>query len=260
MQLTSKLDPDRNGARVIPVTLACLFLDLDGTLAPIAQRPDDVGPQPARTALLRRTQTALGYRLAVVSGRSLAEVDRILENAVASVAGLHGLERRSPDGRVATPPPAPGLEAARHSAHAFARENDLLLEDKGLSIALHYRLAPDRRDTVEAFARRAAAEHRLTLQAGKMVFELRTPGADKGDVVHTFMTEPPFRGGVPLFIGDDLTDEHGFEAAHALGGYGILVGPARDTRAAFRLETVDAVLGWIEQALTTGAFTLGGET
>ena len=79
-----------------------------------------------------------------------------------------------------------------------------------------------------------------------MVLELKTPGADKGTAVTAFMQEPPFRDAVPVMLGDDLTDEHGFEAAAALGGYGVLVGPKRPTAARYRLDDVDAVLTWLE--------------
>lgn len=248
---------DQPSRERLPLESACLFLDLDGTLAPIEGRPGDVGPDAARSALLRRAGAALQQRLAVVSGRSLAEVDRILECSVASVGGLHGLERRTPDGRLVLPAPAAGLHNARREAHDFADAHDLLLEDKGLSIALHYRHAPDRREQAEAFAIRAAQEHGLTLQAGKMVLELRTPGADKGDVVRDFMSEPPFRGSVPVFVGDDLTDEHGFEAVRDLGGFGILVGQPRRTFALYNLPDVGAVLKWLEQTLSSGVLVPG---
>ncbi len=79
-----------------------------------------------------------------------------------------------------------------------------------------------------------------------MVLELKTPGADKGTAVTAFMQEAPFKGAVPVMLGDDLTDEYGFEAAAALGGYGVLVGPERETAARYRLDDVDAVLTWLE--------------
>ena len=88
----------------------------------------------------------------------------------------------------------------------------------------------------------------LTLQPGDMVVELRTPGASKGDSIRAFMTEQPFRGHQPIFLGDDLTDEHGFFAVRQLGGYGILVGPDRKTTATYRMEGVEAALTWLEAA------------
>ncbi len=82
-----------------------------------------------------------------------------------------------------------------------------------------------------------------------MVAELCTPGLDKGAAVRAFMDEAPFAGALPVFVGDDLTDENGFRAARALGGVSILVGPLRATDADMRLDSVPAVRGWLEAAL-----------
>ncbi|HMO43097.1 MAG TPA: trehalose-phosphatase [Phenylobacterium sp.] len=210
-----------------------LFLDLDGTLAPIAPRPQDVGPEPRRTQILTRLGAAMDGRLAVLSGRTLAEIDHILEGAVTPVAAVHGLDRRTPDGtyRPASPDP------------------QLVVEEKGLSAALHYRLAPHQEAAARALAQDLAGETGLTLQPGHMVVELRSPGPDKGDSLDDFMALPPFAGAAPVFLGDDLTDEPAFQAAARRGGFGVLVGPVRNTAARFRLEHVDAVLDWLEAAL-----------
>jgi trehalose 6-phosphate phosphatase len=89
------------------------------------------------------------------------------------------------------------------------------------------------------------------LQPGKLVVELKTPGADKGAALTAFMAEPPFAGAVPVMVGDDLTDEYGFRAAEALGGFGVLVGPRRETAARFGLADVNAVLDWLERLKET---------
>jgi trehalose 6-phosphate phosphatase len=241
----------------IDLCAAALFLDLDGVLAPIAPTPDAVGPDPARRARLSRAEAALGGRVAVLSGRAVADLDRILEGAPAAVAGLHGLERRRAGGPVLRAPAPPGLPAARAAAAAFAADRPgLLVEDKGLAVALHHRLAPDLGPALADFAAGLAAASGLVLQPGSMVFELRAPGPDKGDALRAFMAEPPFAGAVPLFVGDDLTDEHGFAAAADLGGAGVLVGPPRPTRAAAGLSDPAAVAGWIDAALARGAFIL----
>ena len=123
-----------------------LFLDLDGTLAPIAARPQDVRPDPRRTSLLERLAERLDGRLAVVSGRTLADIDRILEGCVTSVAAVHGLVLRHPDGRVEATPAHPNLTAAIVGFRSFAeRDCGLIVEEKGLSVALHFRLAFRRR-------------------------------------------------------------------------------------------------------------------
>jgi trehalose 6-phosphate phosphatase len=227
-----------------------LFLDLDGTLAPIAARPQDVHPDPRRTDLLERLAAALHGRLAVITGRTLADADRILEGRVVAVAAVHGLIRRDASGALHERDPHPQLHAAAEAFRKFAsRDSGLIVEEKGLSVALHFRLARHCAQAARACAHRLAAETGLTVQDGDMVEELRPPGPTKADSVHAFMAEPPFRGGTPLFLGDDSTDEYGFAAAAELGGAGILVGPARPTSARYRLADVEAALAWLEAAL-----------
>jgi trehalose 6-phosphate phosphatase len=227
-----------------------LFLDLDGTLAPIAARPQDVGPDPRRTSLLERLAQTLDGRLAVISGRTLEDVDRILEGCVIAVAAVHGLVRRDPDGQVFASQPHPALAHATQALRAFAeRDCGMIVEEKaGLSVALHFRLAREQAEAARACARRLAVETDLSLQDGDMVVELRTPGASKGDSVRAFMAMPCFAGARPVFVGDDVTDEDGFEAAQALGGLGVVIGPHRATGARFRLADVDAALAWLEAA------------
>lgn len=224
-----------------------LFLDLDGVLAPLALTPDAVGPDARRTLLLRRLDRQLGGRLAIVSGRTLSEIDRISGAAAPSASGVHGLERRRRDGSLDSRPASPGVRAAVAAFSAFAADRPgVIVEDKGVSAGLHFRLAPDSEPEAGRLARRLAEETGLALQPGSMVMELKTPGADKGRALTAFMAEAPFAGAVPVMLGDDLTDEHGFAAAAILGGFGVLVGPARDTAARYRLADVAGVLDWLE--------------
>jgi trehalose 6-phosphate phosphatase len=226
---------------------AALFLDLDGTLAPIAARPQDVHPDPRRTSLIERLVQGLDGRLAVVSGRTLADVDRILEGCVTPVAAVHGLVMRDPQGRLIETPPHPGIARAVAELQAFAaRDCGLIVEEKGLSVALHFRLAAGEAAAARAFARELAGQTGLALQEGDMVEELRTPGASKGDSVRAFMRLAPFAGSIPIFVGDDATDEDGFEAARALGGMGVVVGAHRAPNARYRLAGVEAALAWLE--------------
>lgn len=228
---------------------AALFLDLDGTLAAIAARPEDVGPDPRRNRLLAAIQQAAGGRLAVVSGRSLEEVDRILGGAVDCVAAVHGLVVRKGDGASRGLPPHPALGRAGEQLRAFARQDQgLLIEDKGLSVALHYRLAPAYADAAVALVAELARTTGLSRQPGAMVEELRTPGPTKGDSVRAFMAEPPFFGARPIFLGDDHTDEDGFIAVQALGGDGVQVGARGPTAARYRLPDVESALSWLEAA------------
>lgn len=234
----------------LDVRRTALFLDLDGTLAGIEDHPGKVRPEPRRNQLLTRVSRALGGRLAIISGRALHDVDRILGGGVHAVAAVHGLDRRSASGGRATAEPPAAIGAARQAAAAALAEHPgLLVEDKGLAFAIHYRSAPGLESEVSDVATRIAGAFGLELQPGSMVIELRAPGHDKGDAVEAFMTEPPFAGSIPVFVGDDLTDENGFEAARRLGGFGILVGGAgRRTAAAYQLESVEAVLDWLGAA------------
>lgn len=225
-----------------------LFLDLDGVLAEFASTPDGVVPVSRRTEALRAIQTRLNGRVAIVSGRTVAEIDRITDNVIASASGVHGLERRRADGTFLRAEASKSLRAVIAAFEAFARAHPgVVVEDKGVSAGLHFRGAPDAAQDAESLARRLADEHGLMLQPGHMVLELKTPGASKGTALTAFMQEAPFAGGVPVMLGDDQTDEDGFRAATNLGGFGVLVGPPRATAARYSLTGVTAVLDWLEQ-------------
>jgi len=227
-----------------------LFLDLDGVLAPIAARPEDVVPVAARTQLLKALQAALGGRLAVISGRTIADLDRILDGSVVALAGVHGLERRGVDGRVWRAEPSKALGEVRSAFASLTQAwPGVRIEEKGLSIGIHYRAEPAALPAVREVVDGLAPTVDLSLQWGNMVAELRTPGPDKGDALAAFMARPPFAGARPVFVGDDLTDEHGFKAAAAAGGYGVLVGPSRPSLARARLEDVEAVHDWLSAAV-----------
>lgn len=245
--------PDRSTlARPLPTPPLCLprpalFLDLDGVLAPLAPTPEAVVPEPRRTAVLRDVLERLGGRVAIISGRTLAEVDRISEEAVRAASGVHGLERRSDDGTLVVGDAAPEVRAAVAAFHAFAEDRPgMIVEDKGVSAGLHFRGAQDQAAAARDLAGRLAEDTGLSLQAGNLVVELKTPGTDKGTALTAFMAEDPFHGATPVMVGDDLTDEHGFAAATALGGFGVLVGPPRPTAARFGLKDVAAVLDWLD--------------
>jgi trehalose 6-phosphate phosphatase len=232
---------------------AALFLDFDGTLVGLADAPDAVAVTAGLLPLLDRLAASLGGRLAILSGRALADLDRHLAAPHLTAAGSHGLELRKGTGPAAPPDPPPALAEARAALAAFAAgEPGLLVEDKPASVALHYRLAPHREEEAVALAQSLAARTGLFVQRGKMVVELRPSGADKGDALRALMAEPPFAGARPVFVGDDVTDEDGFRAATALGGFGIIVGPPRDTAAHYRLPDVEAVHRWLAAGATNG--------
>lgn len=224
---------------------ASLFLDFDGTLVDFVIDPAAATVDQRLRSLLRTLSTRLDGRLAILSGRSLADLTQRLALPDIAMAGSHGLERRSADGTVTSAHIPPELAVADRAARKFAVAHDLLLESKVAGVALHYRDAQHAEAAVDAFVRSLAADTGLELQSGKCVRELKVPGADKGDAVRAFMAEPPFIVGRPVVVGDDLTDEHAFTAAAALDGSAVLVGDARATAAQYRLPTVEATLAWL---------------
>jgi trehalose 6-phosphate phosphatase len=228
---------------------AALFLDFDGTLVDLAETPDSIRVSPDLAPLIARLSERLDGRIALVSGRAIADLERHLECSGLAVSGSHGLELRLRDGSHVPLAARHDLSEARERLRRLAGETPgLLVEDKPFGAALHYRQAPDQEARVIAEASDLAVRTGLTLQQGKMVVELRPPGADKGDAIRAFMLEPGFIGARPLFVGDDLTDEDAFRAAAELGGGGILVGPERATAAKWRLGGVAAVSAWLNEA------------
>ncbi|HEX8621877.1 MAG TPA: trehalose-phosphatase [Allosphingosinicella sp.] len=226
-----------------------LFLDFDGTLVELADAPGAIAVPSGLKPLLDRLAERLDGRLAIVSGRAIDDLSGHLDSCAAVLSGSHGAELRYADGRRVPVSAPPGLAAARAEMHRFAAGSaGLLVEDKPAGVALHYRLAPERERAVANFVADLAGRSGLVLQLGKMVAELRPAGADKGAALRRLMAEPPFAGARPVFVGDDLTDEHAFEAAAELGGEGVLVGPARSTAARWRLDDVAAVTAWLEAA------------
>ena len=238
--------------RAPPLSLldgAALFLDFDGTLVELAETPDSIRVPGALRPLLERLARRLSGRLAIVSGRAIADLDLYVGAAGISVAGSHGLELRSADGRMSAPQAVAGLDEARAEIAAFAvGKEGLLVEEKPASVALHYRRAPEREGEVMGFMASLAERSGLAVQSGKMVAELRPHGRTKGDAVRALMAEPAFAGARPVVMGDDVTDEDAFEAAADLGGAGVLVGPPRPTAAQWRLDDVESVSRWLREA------------
>lgn len=226
-----------------------LFLDFDGTLVEIAERPDAIRVERHLADTLGRLSTLLGGAVAIVSGRPLAEIDRHLSPARLPAAGLHGLQLRPLPGGVAEGPVAETMPPrVSERLQDFAERNGLLLEHKGLAVALHYRNRPDLADACRAMVREAVRDAPgLHVLDGKMVLEVKPAGGDKGRAVQAFMERPPFHGRLPVFVGDDVTDEDGFRAANEMGGFGVKVGSG-PTSARYRAESVPAFLAWLDQA------------
>jgi trehalose 6-phosphate phosphatase len=232
-----------------------LFLDFDGTLVEIAANPDAVRVAPDLPELLAALSGRLGGALAVVSGRSLAELTPLLAPFDGAMVGQHGGEIRHRDGTISRRPPDTAVREARAAlARVADRHREVVIEDKGNSLALHYRAGPHLAEECRSAAREAVAAGGGRLRAidGNRVIELLPRAIHKGEAIAALAGEPPFRGRVPVFVGDDATDEDGFAAVEALGGSGVKVGQGASA-AQCRLATVADVLAWLSGGLVRGS-------
>lgn len=224
-----------------------LFLDFDGTLVEIAPAPDAIAVPPALPSALERLGARVDGRLALVSGRSLADLARHLGIIAVARAGSHGIECEDAAGAVlgeAKDLVAPSVLANLRD-YAATRDG-LLVEAKTIGAALHYRAAPDLEAEIVGLTEALAAAHGLAIKRGKCVVELVPPGTSKAAAVNTFLRRAPFAGALPVFIGDDLTDEDGFAAAIRHGGFGILVGNRAGSAARYTIESPAAVRQWLQ--------------
>lgn len=240
------------------------FLDVDGTLLEYAAHPQDVQVGRELRELLEKLLGAAGGAVALISGRSVGDIDHLFTPLKFPAAGQHGTERRAADGTIRRhAPPLDNLgRAAADIVRLTATHAGLVFENKGMTLALHYRLAPGLRALAEremrAIARRLGDA--FELQTGKLVMEIKPSGKDKGSAIAEFVAEPPFAGRKPVFIGDDLTDEPGFEVVNRIGGHSVKVGSGI-TRARWRLFDSAAVRRWlaayVEQSALQGANAAG---
>lgn len=238
-----------HAALPIPRPDWALFLDFDGTLVEIADAPDAVRAEHHLLDTLKTLSDMLDGALAIVSGRPIAEIDVHLDHASFAVAGLHGLEMRFSGGLpiLRSDQSGPGSRIIADLQAVADGHQGLLLEDKGVAVALHYRNRPEL-ETVCIEAAKAAIAGRKDLQLlnGKMVVEIKPAAGDKGQAVRRFMQEPPFAGRLPVYAGDDVTDEDGFRMAQTLGGFGIKVGEGV-TSAKWRIGSVSEFLDWLAE-------------
>jgi len=239
MTLPLLSDPDRYA----------LFLDFDGTLVALAPRPEDVRLDDAAQQALERLFRSLGGALAIITGRDIAAIDDFLAPLRLPVAGVHGLTRRGADGQVYARE-IEGFFAARIEAALaplLSAHPELLLERKHGAVALHYRARPDLEPMCLAAMGQAAKDMPGTeLKRGKMVIEAKMIAGDKGEAIKDFLAEPPFRGRVPVFAGDDVTDEDAFRMVNERDGISIKVADG-ETCAAFRAAGTEAILAWLRE-------------
>lgn len=233
------LDPNRHA----------LFLDFDGTLADIVDNPFGVRVDPATLETLAGLQQRFGGAFAIITGREIADVDRVLAPHRFAIAGVHGTTRRDREGHVHNG------SGDRTAADVFVLAADLrrdldhhdgiILEPKSSAVAIHYRQRPELGPAcIEAARRAVASMPGFTILPGKMVIEILKSGADKGQAILAYLNEDPYRGRRPVFAGDDVTDEAGFIVVNERGGLSIKIGGG-ETLARYRVETAKQLRDWL---------------
>jgi trehalose 6-phosphate phosphatase len=227
----------------------CLFLDVDGTLIELTDSPLDTFADPELKTLLGHVAERLGGALALVSGRSIGYLDALFAPLRLPAAGLHGVERRKASGAMhGASFVDTQLNQARAAVTALVQAHPgTIVEDKGRTLAVHFRMAPDReaagREALTAIAKPLGSNYHI--QEGSMVLEIKPRGFTKATAIKAFMAEPPFSGRKPVFIGDDLTDRDGFRMVEDQGGLSVAVGD--QVQAQFHLENAAAVRGWLRE-------------
>lgn len=241
--------------RFIPERSLALFLDVDGTLLELAASPDAVRVPGALRNTLELASQREGGALALVSGRSLDDLDRLFAPSRLAACGQHGFEWRDAHGRVTRArvdrrPLEPVCDQIRSRLGGCS---SMLLEEKTTALALHYRRAPQLQsealEIMESAAAALGAGYRL--RTGKCVYELMPTCCSIRAAIESFMGGTPFAGRTPVFIGDDDTDEEGFDAVNALGGYSIRVGRQARSAARFQFATVSGVVAWLRERNTS---------
>lgn len=226
-----------------------LYLDVDGTLLDLAPSPDAVVVPGQLPGALAAIAARLDGALALVSGRQIDSLDRLFHPQKFAAVGVHGAELRADSVPSGYPAPlAQPLDQARATlAGHLAQWPGALLEDKGLALAVHYRAAAALEDPIRAAMQQLAsrAGSAFTLLQGKFVLELKPAAVSKGTGIATLRAAPPFADRVPVYVGDDVTDESAFALVNEAQGLSVRVGPAAGTLARFRVDAPATVRAWL---------------
>jgi trehalose 6-phosphate phosphatase len=227
------------------------FLDVDGTLIEIARQPDLVSADRALLTLLERLSRACDGAVALISGRSLKQLEAIFDPLKLAAGASHGLELRAPDGSVRRLGRAFPEDAAARIAAFAAQHEGLLVERKTMSMTVHYRERPQLEGLVLETLQRIHADmdNEFRLLRGKMVVEIVQAAANKGSAIRTFMAMAPFAGRRPVFVGDDVTDEDGFAVVNEMGGISVHIGDRRDSAARWRFASTAELRDWLHGSL-----------
>ena len=226
----------------------CLFLDVDGTLIELTDSPLETFADPDLKTLLGHVAERLGGAVALVSGRSIHYLDGLFAPLRLPAAGLHGVERRKASGVLhGASFVDTQLTQARTAVNTLVQAHPgTSVEDKGRTIAVHYRMAPQvesvLRQELAAIAKPLGTNYHI--QEGNMVLEIKPRGFTKATAIKAFLKEPPFSGRKPVFIGDDLTDQDGFRLVEDEGGISIAVGER--VHGQYRATNASAVRTWLQ--------------
>jgi len=232
-----------------PARLA-LFLDIDGTLLNIAPLPDAVVVPPDLVGLLGRLAGLLGGAVAILTGRPIADADRLLAPLKLVSSGVHGTEVRSEQGgevrQLSQTMPA-GLTAAIRALGESMP--GVLVEEKGPAAALHYRNAPEAREAIVTGLERIVgwSSYYVSIRHGRMVVEVVPSAFSKGTVLTMLAELPPFKGRIPIMIGDDTGDEPALDVARRLGGTGLRVAGEHFPAGASHFDGADSVRHWLAE-------------
>jgi len=231
---------------LLDLSAHALFLDFDGTFVDFAPVPEAIKLRIGSREMLERLSRRLSGALAIVSGRRIVDIDRFLAPLELPASGVHGQEFRPAPGDLRVRPATPEFDVARRRLSAALQADDpLLIEDKGGSLVVHYRLRPELRGRAKGLASAAISGlDDLYVVEGHFIFEIRQRGITKAIAIELFASQPPFRKRIPVFVGDDTTDEDGLRAAEKAGGFGVKVGPGH-TQARYCLHDVSAVHAWL---------------
>lgn len=227
------------------------FLDVDGTLLEIEKHPDLVAADRSLLRLLKRLNRACDGAVALISGRSLEQLEAIFNPLTLATGASHGLELRTPNGAIRQLGKAVPAPTAERIAAFTARHEGLLLERKSVSLSVHYRERPDLEDEVLRTLQEihAGMDSGFRLLRGKMVVELTPAAANKGSAIKSFMEMPPFAGRKPVFVGDDVTDEDGFTMVNAMGGLSVRIGNPDGSAARWHFAKTSELRDWLHGSL-----------
>jgi trehalose 6-phosphate phosphatase len=225
----------------------CLFLDVDGTLVELTDTPSQTDADLEIKTLINDVAERLGGAVAFVSGRTIQTLDKLFAPLRLPAAGLHGVERRKANGMMQGANFVDmQLNAARAAVKSLVDAHPgTSMEDKDRTIAVHFRMAPQFAESIRLavidIAKPLGSNYHI--QGGKMLFEIKPRGFSKASAIKAFMLEPPFSGRLPVFVGDDLTDQDGFAIVEAQGG--ISIGVGEHVRGQYQLPDVSAVRRWL---------------